>query len=96
MFEQVARDCIERGEAFLDFTIGDEPYKVTFGAKPSPMSRIMRSGSPIGFAADLLAESMPSAKAFARRVFHTTTRDFKSNDILQTIPEPPAADDARA
>lgn len=96
MFEQVARDCIERGEHYLDFTIGDEPYKMTFGAKPSPMSRIMRSGSPIGFAANLVAESMPSAKAFARRVFHTTTRDLKPGDVLPAIPEAPAADDARA
>ena len=27
MFEQVAKDCIERGDRMLDFTIGDEPYK---------------------------------------------------------------------
>ncbi len=37
MFEQVARDCIERGDQMLDFTIGDEPYKKLFGAQPSPM-----------------------------------------------------------
>ena len=46
MFEQVARDCIERGEAMLDFTIGDEPYKLTFGADPKPMWQVSRAGSP--------------------------------------------------
>jgi CelD/BcsL family acetyltransferase involved in cellulose biosynthesis len=91
MFEQVARDCIERGERFLDFTIGDEPYKMTFGAEPAPMSRIMRVGSPLGFAANLLAESVPSAKTFARRVFHTS-RDPRPA-VLAKIVEPPTATD---
>lgn len=95
MFEQVARDCIERGERFLDFTIGDEPYKLTFGAVPSPMSRMTRIGSPKGYAANLLAESMPSAKAFARRVFHTS-HDLKPAGVLPAIVEAPAPDDARA
>lgn len=33
MFEQLARDCIERGDHHLDFTIGDEPYKGIFGGQ---------------------------------------------------------------
>jgi CelD/BcsL family acetyltransferase involved in cellulose biosynthesis len=96
MFEQVARDCIERGEHLLDFTIGDEPYKLTFGGEPTPMSRITRAGSPLGFAANLLTESLPSAKIFARRVFHSS-RDLGSTRPLNRIPEQPAAtDDAAA
>jgi CelD/BcsL family acetyltransferase involved in cellulose biosynthesis len=96
MFEQVARDCIERGEQLLDFTIGDEPYKLTFGGEPAPMSRITRAGSPLGFAANLLTESLPSAKIFARRVFHSS-RDLGSTRPLNRIPEQPAAtDDAAA
>jgi CelD/BcsL family acetyltransferase involved in cellulose biosynthesis len=95
MFEQVARDCIERGERFLDFTIGDEPYKMTFGAEPSPMSRITRAGSPLGFAADMLAESLPAAKSFARRLLHTSP-GLKSAEILPSMAETPAPDDARA
>ena len=35
VFEEIARDCIERGEITLDFTIGDEPYKRLFGARPT-------------------------------------------------------------
>jgi hypothetical protein len=70
MFEQVARDCIARGETMLDFTIGDEPYKLTFGADPRPMSQISRAGSPLGWAAGLVVENLPAVKALARRLFH--------------------------
>ncbi len=49
MFEQIARDCIERGDHSLDFTIGDEPYKLIFGGRPSPMWQIFRAGSPLGY-----------------------------------------------
>lgn len=36
-FEDLARDCIAQGDAVLDFTIGDEPYKQEFGARPEPL-----------------------------------------------------------
>ena len=68
MFEQIARDCIERGDHSLDFTIGDEPYKRIFGGKPSPMWQIFRAGSPLGYAAHVTVEKLPAAKALARRV----------------------------
>jgi CelD/BcsL family acetyltransferase involved in cellulose biosynthesis len=70
MFEQVARDCIERGETILDFTIGDEPYKLTFGANPQPMWQVSRAGSPQGWVVRLALENLPAAKALARRLFH--------------------------
>ncbi len=78
MFEAIARDCIERGERCLDFTIGDEPYKLTFGGEPSPMWRISRPGSPIGYAASLLVEKMPAAKTIARRLFNGSRQDSAS------------------
>ncbi len=70
MFQEIARDCIARGETLLDFTIGDEPYKLVFGAKPQPMWQVSRAGSPLGYAAGMLVEKLPSAKALARRLFH--------------------------
>jgi CelD/BcsL family acetyltransferase involved in cellulose biosynthesis len=70
LFEQIARDTSERGGRALDFTIGDEPYKLSFGATPSPMWQIARAGSPLGHAAGLLVKRMPAAKALARRWFH--------------------------
>ncbi|WP_292099329.1 GNAT family N-acetyltransferase [Mesorhizobium sp.] len=70
LFEQIARDCIERGDHSLDFTIGDEPYKRIFGGRPSPMWQIFRAGSPLGYAAHLTVEKLPAAKALARRVLH--------------------------
>jgi CelD/BcsL family acetyltransferase involved in cellulose biosynthesis len=85
LFEQIARDTIERGGRALDFTIGDEPYKLAFGAKPSPMWQIARAGSPLGHAAELLVERMPAAKALARRWFHGS-RDVRG----QLTPRPSA------
>jgi CelD/BcsL family acetyltransferase involved in cellulose biosynthesis len=82
LFEHIARDCIERGEQFLDFTIGDEPYKLTFGAAPSPMWQISRAGSPLGYAARLLVERMPAAKSLARRLFHGS-RDVRPHHPSQ-------------
>jgi CelD/BcsL family acetyltransferase involved in cellulose biosynthesis len=70
MFEQVAKHCIAHGDTLLDFTIGDEPYKMTFGATPSPMWQMSRAGSVLGFAAATMLERLPSVKAFARSVFH--------------------------
>jgi CelD/BcsL family acetyltransferase involved in cellulose biosynthesis len=84
LFEQIARDTIERGGRALDFTIGDEPYKLTFGARPSPMWRISRAGSPLGHAAGALVGRMPAAKALARRWFHGS-RDARK------LPQPVAA-----
>jgi CelD/BcsL family acetyltransferase involved in cellulose biosynthesis len=78
LFEQIARDTVERGGRALDFTIGDEPYKLTFGARPSPMWQIERAGSPIGHAAGLLVDRMPAAKALARRWFHGS-RDVRTH-----------------
>src|SRR6185437_16246345 len=70
MFEQVARDCIDRGETLLDFTIGDEPYKLVFGSERKPMWRVSRAGSPLGLAAELVIENLPAAKSLAREVVH--------------------------
>jgi CelD/BcsL family acetyltransferase involved in cellulose biosynthesis len=68
MFEDIARDCIERGNTVLDFTIGDEPYKRSFGAKPAAMSLISCTGSPIGAAAQFVAGRAPWAIKLAKRL----------------------------
>ena len=70
LFQEVARDCIARGEKLLDFTIGDEPYKLTFGAEPRPMWQMSRAGSPLGLAASVLVGKLPAARALARNIFH--------------------------
>ncbi|UDF28039.1 UNVERIFIED_ORG: GNAT family N-acetyltransferase [Roseateles sp. XES5] len=67
MFEQIARDCIERGEQSLDFTIGDEPYKRMFGAEPSPMWSFSQASNTLGLAAKLAVETLPVVKSLARR-----------------------------
>ena len=68
MFEQVARDCIERGDQMLDFTIGDEPYKKLFGGQPSPMWAVTQAGSPAGAVALFALDQAPWLKLAAKRL----------------------------
>jgi CelD/BcsL family acetyltransferase involved in cellulose biosynthesis len=68
MFERVARDCIERGDQVLDFTIGDEPYKMAFGAQPTPMSSVTQAGSAAGSIALFALNQAPWIKQAAKRV----------------------------
>jgi len=68
VFEQIARDCIARGDTSLDFTIGDEPYKLLFGALPTSMWMITRSGSSLGSIANFVVDQLPWAKRLAKRI----------------------------
>jgi CelD/BcsL family acetyltransferase involved in cellulose biosynthesis len=67
-FERVARDCIERGDRILDFTIGDESYKRLFGAQPSPMWSVTQAGSVAGSVALLALKQAPWIKLAAKRM----------------------------
>ncbi|WP_454620878.1 GNAT family N-acetyltransferase [Bradyrhizobium cenepequi] len=68
MFEQVARDCIERGDQILDFTIGDEPYKKMFGGQPSPLWSVTQAGSVAGSVALFALRQAPWIKMAAKRM----------------------------
>lgn len=68
MFEQVARDCIERGDQMLDFTIGDEPYKKLFGGQPSPMWAVTQGGSIVGTVTLFALKQAPWLKLAAKRL----------------------------
>ena len=68
MFEQVARDCIERGDQMLDFTIGDEPYKKLFGGQPSPMWAVTQAGSTAGAISLFALKQAPWLKLAAKRM----------------------------
>ncbi|OAF14928.1 cellulose biosynthesis protein CelD [Bradyrhizobium centrolobii] len=68
MFEQVAKDCIERGDQMLDFTIGDEPYKKLFGGQPSPMWTVTQAGSTAGAMALFAVRQAPWLKLAAKRM----------------------------
>jgi CelD/BcsL family acetyltransferase involved in cellulose biosynthesis len=68
MFERVARDCIERGDQILDFTIGDEPYKKLFGAQPSPMWSVTQAGSAAGMVTLFALRQAPWIKHAAKRM----------------------------
>ncbi|MDA9510734.1 cellulose biosynthesis protein CelD [Bradyrhizobium sp. CCBAU 11386] len=68
MFEQVAKDCIERGDQMLDFTIGDEPYKKLFGAQASPMWAVTQAGSTAGAISLFALKQAPWLKLAAKRI----------------------------
>jgi CelD/BcsL family acetyltransferase involved in cellulose biosynthesis len=74
MFEEIARDCIERGDTVLDFTIGDEPYKQLFGARPVDMWMFTKVGSPLGSLASFVVEQMPYAKKVVKRLIERKPR----------------------
>ncbi|MGY4476741.1 GNAT family N-acetyltransferase [Bradyrhizobium sp. USDA 3364] len=67
-FESVAKDCIARGCRVLDFTIGDEPYKMQFGGQPTPMSAVTQAGSAAGALALFALKQAPWIKQAAKRV----------------------------
>src|SRR3954468_9940972 len=67
-FEQVAKDCIERGDRILDFTIGDESYKRLFGAQPSPMWSVTQAGSAAGSVALFALRQAPWIKLAVKRM----------------------------
>ena len=68
MFELVIKDCVERNDQVLDFTIGDEPYKRLFGAKPSPMWSLIQTGSPAGSLVNFAIRQAPWIKLAAKRM----------------------------
>lgn len=68
LFEKIAEDCIRRGEAYLDFTIGDEPYKRKFGGLASPMWQVHQIGSFLGGATQLVIDKLPLSRAVAGRL----------------------------
>jgi CelD/BcsL family acetyltransferase involved in cellulose biosynthesis len=68
-FERVAQHSIEMGDRVLDFTIGDEPYKSLFGAQPSPVYQVTRSGSALGALAGIAVEQVPWVKDTVKRFF---------------------------
>jgi CelD/BcsL family acetyltransferase involved in cellulose biosynthesis len=72
-FSEVARDCIEKGDTALDFTIGDESYKRLFGAQPSSMWMISAAGSPIGSIVNILASRMPGTLKLAKEIVNRET-----------------------
>ncbi|WP_084245708.1 GNAT family N-acetyltransferase [Rhodoplanes sp. Z2-YC6860] len=66
IFEMVANHGIGVGDRVLDFTIGDEPYKILFGSQKSPIYQIFGSGSMAGAIAGAAVHS-PWVKRVAQR-----------------------------
>lgn len=67
LFEMIAKHAIGIGDRELDFTIGDEPYKVLFGAKKAPIYQILRAGSIPGALAGVAAQRASWIRGIAHR-----------------------------
>lgn len=48
MYDLIMADWLSEGGDIFDFTIGDEPFKASFGTKPTQMYEILKAGSPLG------------------------------------------------
>lgn len=59
VFQMIAKNCIERRDDVLDFTVGDESYKSLFGATPSTMWAISHARTPLGLAANFVVRHFP-------------------------------------
>lgn len=68
LFEEVAKDCIERSDRVLDFTIGDEPYKRLYGAAASDMWTISSAGSRLGSVGGFMVDRVPWMKDMAKKL----------------------------
>lgn len=68
LIEDIAADLIARGEPMLDLTIGDQPYKLEFGTRPTTMWAAWRGLSVKGRLLAWGLARLPWAPALARRL----------------------------
>jgi len=68
IFEMIANHAIGVGDRELDFTIGDEPYKILFGTQKSPIYQIVRFGSLSGALAGAAVQRSAWIKDLAHRL----------------------------
>jgi len=73
--DQLARAVIERGEEYLDLTVGDEPYKSDFGARRRQLFEVYAARTPAGLA----LYSGRLAYLASRRTAKRTVVAWKSN-----------------
>ena len=91
MYDGIIEDWMRAGGTIFDFTIGDEPYKLTFGAEPMPVWQMTRSGSLRGFAASVAVSKFPAVRALARNIFHHA---HDKNASARSTPALPVEDEA--
>jgi CelD/BcsL family acetyltransferase involved in cellulose biosynthesis len=66
--DELARSAVAEGLHTFDLTVGDEPYKADFGARPTPMFAVRRARTARGLAAVALADLEAWARARAKRL----------------------------
>ncbi|MFT3940247.1 GNAT family N-acetyltransferase [Rhodopseudomonas sp.] len=68
VIEDAIKDCISRGDAEFDLTIGDQPYKRHFGTVETPMWSVLCGFSVVGCALSFLLSHSPRVLSLARRL----------------------------
>lgn len=67
IIHELIKDAIDRGLHYYDLTVGDEPYKADFGARPRPLFEVVHARTPLGFAADRTRQGYLRARRLAKR-----------------------------
>ncbi|MPV88089.1 GNAT family N-acetyltransferase, partial [Georgenia ruanii] len=66
--DELVRDAIGRGQRHFDLTVGDEPYKADFGARPRPLFEVRLRRTPVGAVGVLARDAYLGARRVAKRV----------------------------
>ncbi|PFG38827.1 CelD/BcsL family acetyltransferase involved in cellulose biosynthesis [Georgenia soli] len=65
--DELVRDAIGQGRRYFDLTVGDEPYKADFGARPRPLFEIRVARTPLGVAGMLARDGYLLTRRTAKR-----------------------------
>ena len=65
--DELARSAVAEGLHTFDLTVGDEPYKADFGARPTPMFAVRRARTLRGLGAAALADLEAWVRPHAKR-----------------------------
>jgi CelD/BcsL family acetyltransferase involved in cellulose biosynthesis len=66
--DELVRDAIGSGRRHFDLTVGDEPYKADFGARPRPLFEVRLRRTPLGAAGVAARDAYLGARRIAKRV----------------------------
>lgn len=86
--DQMVRDALVRGQRYFDLTVGDEPYKSDFGARPEPLSEIRLPRTPLGAAALVARDAYLRARRTVKPFVEA--RDRRRSEARQRQSEHPA------
>jgi CelD/BcsL family acetyltransferase involved in cellulose biosynthesis len=96
--DELAQDAIRRGQAHFDLTVGDEPYKADFGARPRPLFEVRVQRTPLGRAEVAGRAAYLRARQLAKQAVRELERRRSNSDrpIDRRSAVPPGTDGRQA